>query len=102
MHRRTIPWMPKRSLAVVTNIDKAICHAQEARVGIVQGTLHLLGSTRFQNARLATVFIAVAAMLKVRNHETGHVRDAGLVCAGRQGGRLSNIVGEWLEDAINL
>ena len=92
--------MPERSLAVVAEIEKAVSGAQEARVGSVQRAVHLLRRGFFQDARLGNVCIAVAAVLQVRDHETGHVRDAGLVYAGRQPRRLSRVIGECLEGAI--
>ena len=78
-HRWAITLMPKRSLAVVAHIEQAVSGAQEARVGGVQRAMHLLHCAFFQDARLGDVFIAVAAVLKVRDHEARHVGDTGLV-----------------------
>src|SRR5215204_7115690 len=99
-HRGKITFMPKRSLAVVAHIGEAVSHAQESRIRRVQGAVHLLGGAFFQDARPGDVCVAVAAILQVRDHETRHVRDAGLVCAGRPQRRLSGVIGECLESAI--
>src|SRR5215203_4504857 len=100
MHRWRITNMPERSLAVVAEIEKAVSGAQEARIGSVQRAVHLLRCGFLQDAHPGSVCIAVTAILQVRDHETCHVRDAGLVCAGRQCRRLNRVIGEYMKGAI--
>jgi hypothetical protein len=40
--------------------------------------MHLLRSSLLQDARFGNVCIAVAAILQVCDHETRHIRDAGV------------------------
>src|SRR5512133_2940207 len=93
--------MSDRSLAVVAEIEKAVSDAQEARVRRVLDGVHLLHRSILQYARLGDVCIAVAAIFKVSDHETGHVRDAGQLSAGWHERWLSRVIGRYLEGAID-
>src|SRR5918997_5300393 len=88
-----------RSLAVIAEIEEAVGGAKEARVRSVQGAVHLLRCGFLQDARLGSVCIAVTAVLQVRDHETGHVRGAGLHSPGRHCRWLTQVTGEYLKCA---
>ena len=61
--------------------------------------LHLPGSAFLQDARLRNLFIAVAAIVKLRDHEAGHVCDAGLNHTGGGSRQLTLVIGDSLEAA---
>ena len=101
-HGREIALMPKRPHAVIGEVGKGVCHAAQARVDRIGGVLHLPDSAFLQDARLGNLLIAVAAILELRDHEAGHVCDAGLNHTGGESRRLTLVIGERLEAAIDI
>jgi hypothetical protein len=72
-----------RALAVVGEIEEAVSRAKDARVRSVQRAVHLPQRAFFKDVCPGGVRVAVATVPQLRDHETGHVRGAGLHIAGR-------------------
>ena len=72
-HGREIALVPERPHAVIGDVGKGVCHPAQARVNRIGGVLHLPGGAFLQDARRGNLFIGVAAILKLRDHEVGHV-----------------------------
>ena len=94
--------MPHRPYTVIGEVGKgaASCRGGEGQCQI-GGVLHLPDSA-FCRGMPRNLFIAVAAMVKLRDHEAGHVGDGGLNHTGGESRRLSLVIGEGLEAAVDI
>src|SRR5574339_918347 len=93
--------MPEDPLPAFAKIEQALSSSFQARVGSVQGGQHLLRSAFFENAHLCGC-VAVESALQPCDHEARHVCDAELMRAGWHPRRLTHVIGEWLESAVNI